>query len=100
VQDGDDGLYLQRGRLATAADADGVQSTGAIGRILEPGHALLIHDDEVPATGARVTRSWQVARSADGGVVVWVGRRKRAGRPIRSPGLVFDEVVQGVEPPG
>lgn len=99
VQDGDDGLYLQRGRLATAADADGVHSTGAIGRILEPGHALLIHDDEVPATGARVTRSWQVARSADGGVVVWVGRRKRAGRPLRSPGLVFDEVVQGVEPP-
>ena len=99
VQDGDAALYLQRGRLATAADPDGVQTTGAIGRILEPGHPLLIHDDEVPATGARVTRSWQVARTAEGGVVVWVGRRKRAGRPLRSPGLVFDQVVQAADSP-
>ena len=28
------------------------------------------------------------------------GRRKRAGRPLRSPGLVFDDVVQGAEPAG
>ncbi len=67
-------------------------SSGALGRILEPGRPLLIYDEEVPATGARVTRTWQMARSADGQVVVWVGRRKRAGRPLRAPGLVFDEV--------
>jgi hypothetical protein len=85
------GLYLQRGRLATEA-GDGVTTRGAVGRILEPGRQLLIHDEEVPATGARVTRTWQMARTAGGDVVLWVGRRKRAGRPLKSPGLRFDEV--------
>ena len=89
----DGGLYLQRGRLATAA-GNGVTTRGAIGRILEPERQLLIRDEEVPATGARVTRTWQMARTAGGGFVLWVGRRKRAGKPLRSPGLVFDEVTQ------
>jgi hypothetical protein len=77
-------LFLQRGRM--------VDGSGAIGRILQPGTQLLIYDNEVPATGARVTRSWQMARTAGGDVVLWVGRRKSNGRPMRSPGLVFDEV--------
>lgn len=81
----DGGLYLQRGRMAASA-------SGAVGRVLEPGSALLIFDDEVPATGARVTRSWQMARTGRGDVVLWVGRRKDAGPPRRSPGLLFDEL--------
>ena len=51
----DGGLYLQRGRV----EADAGSTTGALGRVLEPESALLIIDAEVPATGARVTRSWQ-----------------------------------------
>ena len=90
----DGGLYLQRGRIAVAADEE-VATRGALGRILEPQTALLVHDDEVPATGVRVTRSWQMARQADGGLVLWVGRRKRPAGAARSPALVFDEVVQG-----
>jgi hypothetical protein len=93
----DGGLYLQRGRLATAVSRT-VTTRGALGRILEPETALLIHDDEVPATGVRITRSWQMARQADGGWVLWMGRRKGPASPVRSPGLVFDEVIQG--PPG
>jgi hypothetical protein len=89
----DGGLYLQRGRLAVSGEDD-VETTGALGEILEPQHHLLIRDDAIPATGARVTRTWQMARTADGGYVLWVGRQKRAGRPVRSPGLVFDEVVR------
>ncbi len=86
----DDGaLYLQRGRVEAAEG----ETTGALGRVLEPESALLIDDAEVPATGARVTRSWQLARTADGGVVLWVGRRKDAGPPSRSPGLRFDELT-------
>ena len=61
--------------------------------MLEPGSALLIFDDEVPATGVRVTRSWQMARTGRGDVVLWVGRRKDAGPPRRSPGLRFDELT-------
>jgi hypothetical protein len=91
-EDGE-GRYLQRGRLELSADEEGVETRDALGRILEPDTALLIHDEEVPATGARVTRTWQMARSGDGGVVVWVGRRKSAGRPRRSSGLGFDQVL-------
>jgi hypothetical protein len=89
----DGGLYLQRGRLAVSGEGD-VETSGALSEILEPGHHLLIHDDAIPATGARVTRTWQMARTADGGYVLWVGRQKRAGHPVRSPGLVFDQVVR------
>ena len=86
----DDGvLYLQRGHMEAAEG----ETTGALGRVLEPESALLIDDAEVPATGARVTRSWQLTRTADGGVVLWVGRRKDAGPPRRSPGLRFDELT-------
>ena len=55
----------------------------------------MVNDEEIPSTGATVTRSWQLARTAEGGMVVWVGRRKSAGRPRRSPGLLFDTVVTG-----
>ena len=84
-------LYLQRGRIGggrRGADAP-ARSDGCS----SPSRALLIDDGEVPATGARVTRSWQLARTADGGVVLWVGRRKDAGPPRRSPGLRFDELA-------
>jgi hypothetical protein len=89
----DGSLYLQRGRLAVSADGE-VETSGALGEILEPERDLLIRDGEVPATGAEVTRTWQMARTPDGGYVLWVGRRKSAGRPRRSPGLVFDEVAR------
>ena len=86
----DGGLYLQRGRVEVAGAET---APGALGRVLEPDSALLIADAEVPATGARVTRSWQLARTPDGGVALWVGRRKDAGPPRRSPGLRFDEIT-------
>jgi hypothetical protein len=91
----DGGPSLQRGRLATAADGGGVETSGALGVVLEPGRALLIEDGEIPATGIRVTRAWQMARMADGGVVCWMGRRKTPAPPRGAPGLVFDEVVPG-----
>ena len=51
----------------------------------------------MPATGARITRTWQMARTVSGGHVLWMGRRKSAGRPLRAPGLVFDEVERRVD---
>src|SRR5262249_16798971 len=76
VRSPDGRLSLQRGRIATGVAGEEVTTRGALGRILEPGEVLLLDDGEVPATGMRVTRTWQVARTADGGVVCWVGRRK------------------------
>ncbi len=93
VRTAEGGLSLRRGRLATGVDGGEVATSGAIGTILEPDGPLAIHDEEIPSTGAIVTRTWQMARTGGGGVVLWVGRRKSAGRPRRAPGLGFDEVI-------
>src|SRR5262249_48034673 len=58
----DGSLSLQRGRVATGMSEGEITTRGALGRILEPGEVLLVDDGEVPATGMRVTRTWQVAR--------------------------------------
>jgi len=80
-------MRLQRGRLATTEG-----SVGARGLILEPSRRLLIHEEEVPASGIRVTRGFQMCRGTDGSVHLWVGRQKRPGRRASGAGLVHDVV--------
>jgi hypothetical protein len=62
------------------------------GRLLEPGTELLVPDEEVPAEGVRLTRSWQYARWGRGSAHLWASRRKRTGRGSASSGLAFDVV--------
>jgi len=38
-----------------------------------------------------------MARTTDGGIALWIGRRKGPSGPRRSPGLVFDTVDQSDE---
>ena len=84
VQTAAGGLALRRGLLAVAVDGGEVATRGAIGAILEPGGPLSIHDDEIPPTGVTVTRTWQMARTLDGGVVVGsAGARAPADRAAR-----------------
>ena len=78
-------IRLQRGRMATA---DG--TIGAKGLILEPQRRLLIHEDEVPASGVRITRALQMCRGTDGSVKLWMGRRKEPGRQPGRIALVHD----------
>ena len=83
-------IRLQRGVLPNIG-IEGVE--GVIeprGRVLEPGHELLLHDEEVPREGARVTRSFQYTRWIDGSTHLWIGRRKQPGRGEGSSGLQFD----------
>ncbi len=64
-----------------------------LGRILEPGHDLVMYDHEVPRTGIRVTRRYRYARWSDGSVHLWAARTKKAGRGQGSSGLRFDLLV-------
>jgi len=57
---------------------------------LDPGRELLLHDEEVPREGARVTRRFQYSRWLDGSTLLWIGRRKEPGRGEGSSGLRFD----------
>jgi hypothetical protein len=76
-----------------------LRSGSPLGQILEPGRVpgrtpLYIHDEEVPAEGARVIRAYQHARWLDGGTYVWMGRRKGVGRAQGGNGLSFDVLEQ------
>jgi hypothetical protein len=83
-------IRLKRGVLP---DLDGDRRDGVStpqGKVLEPGRELLLHDEEVPREGARVTRAYQYARWTDGSTHLWIGRRKQPGRGEGSSGLQFD----------
>lgn len=80
-------IRLQRGRLAIAGGM-----SGARGVLLDPAHRLLLREEEVPTSGVRVTRGYQLARGADGSVHVWCGRRKSPGARLQGPGLAHDAV--------
>ena len=82
-------IVLRRGRIAADAGAHLPR-----GRILEPERPFVMREEEIPAGGVRVTRRYQLARSADGGVYLWVGRRKSpSGGPMRRTPLRFDQLT-------
>ena len=55
---------------------------------------LRIEEEEVPREGAVVTRAFQFARWFDGRSLLWLGRRKRAGRGEGASGLRFDVIAK------
>jgi hypothetical protein len=82
-----DGLDDSRVRPRTELLRFGVVDPGEVTEAWSP---YYIYEEEVPRSGAVVTRTWQRARTEDGSVVVWLGRRKSNGRGERSSGLAFD----------
>lgn len=63
-----------------------------LGRLLEPGQPLALFEEELPRSGLRVIRSWQLARQSDGRTATWLGRRSRPGRGESRSGLAFDRL--------
>jgi hypothetical protein len=88
-QPGGAGIRLQRGALARSGP--GGPAT-ARGRILGVPGPLLLFDEEVPRSGARVTAAYQLARWIDGSTHLWRARRKDAGRGEGASGLRYDAV--------
>lgn len=54
---------------------------------------LRIAEEEVPRDGVVVTRRFRLARTSGGDTVLWIGRRKEAGRGEGSSGLRFDTAL-------
>lgn len=64
------------------------------GQIMEPNTSkFYIHEEEIPQTGIKVTRTWQRTRLKNGGFVCWIGRQKSLGRGGLASGLAFDQLV-------
>jgi hypothetical protein len=81
------GIRLQRGALARPGPQGPARPQG---RIMSTPGPLLLFDEEVPRSGARVSAAYQYARWSDGSTHVWRGRRKEAGRGEGASGLRYD----------
>jgi hypothetical protein len=89
-------VRLRRGRVLQGVDAGGTSVTlGAKGRLLAPEQVLRLFEEEVPTGGLEVTRSWQLARSSKGRLLLWLGRRKRPGHTDAHSGLRYDAIEKG-----
>jgi hypothetical protein len=78
-------IRLQRARMA-----GGVPPRG---RLLREGKSpYFVEEEEIQRTGAFVERSWQRTRWIGGRTLLWVGRRKTAGRGEGWSNLVFDQI--------
>jgi hypothetical protein len=87
--DGLRSIRLERGEVV---HGDGTVHP-PLGRLLEPGRPLALFEEELPRSGLRVTRTWQLARRPDGRIETWLGRRARPGRGESRSGLAFDRLL-------
>ena len=71
-------IRLRRGRMSEW-ELLPERLVGIRGRTLLPNPAapLLIHEEEVPASGIEITSTYQFARQVSGRSIIWLGRRKR-----------------------
>lgn len=84
-------IRLKRGKMLRGR-AEDLVTPEPQGRILELRRELSLFEEEVPRTGALVTRAYQYARWIDGSTHIWIGRRKQPGRGEGWSGLRFDIV--------
>jgi hypothetical protein len=63
-----------------------------LGRFLDPSQPFSLFQEELPRSGLMLTRSWQLARSADGRTLTWVGRRTRPGQGESRSQVSFDHM--------
>lgn len=83
-------VRLQRARLPHEKPPQ--PSRPIVGRIIAGPTPFFLNEEEVPRAGRVVTREFRRARSKDGAVVLWIGRRTLTGRGEGSSGLVFDDL--------
>jgi len=93
-------VQLQRAAMPRVVDNVSIEKPDKIRprtTLLQVGLATqdsyVIHEEEVPRSGARVEQSFQRTRWSDGKVYVWFGVRKTNGRGEGSSGLGFDRIV-------
>lgn len=86
----DQAIFLKRGGLLEEGQQLPSLPKGAL---LGANEGFQLHEEEVPRSGANVTRAWQLVRWYDGRHSLWVGRRKRAGMGEIRSGLEFDMLL-------
>jgi hypothetical protein len=64
-----------------------------------PAEPYLLHEEEVPRAGTKVSVSYRRTRWTGGRVVIWLAARRETGRGEASSGLAFDLLVPTKAPP-
>jgi hypothetical protein len=88
-------IQLQRASMLRAIPPYLPVPVSPRGRVLRPVSEgeYFINEEEVSRAGAIVSRTYQRARWINGETLIWVGRRKKAGRGEGSSGLRFDQIA-------
>ena len=76
------GRVLVRGKLTG-------QQTGPSGNLLPAGFKL--RDEELPDAGLSLERHYELGRTPDGVLHMWIAKVKRTGARLPSSGLAFDQ---------
>ena len=79
----DAGRWLVRGRFEG-------QPGGPFGALLAPDFRL--RDEELPDEGLMLERRYELGRTPDGTLHLWISRAKRIGARLPASGLVFDRM--------
>jgi hypothetical protein len=93
-------VQLQRGSMLRVLEGDPLDPqpvkplsvTLRRGLEAQPKQAYFVHEEEVPRSGTRVTKSFQRTRWRDGRAVVWLGYRRETGRGEAGAQLKFDDI--------
>ena len=93
-------IQLQRGGMLRLLEGDPLEpakvqgQTATVREGLDQQHAqsYFVHEEEVPRSGARVTRAFQRTRWRDGRTYVWLAMAKETGRGEAASRLAFDQI--------
>lgn len=92
-------IQLQRGAMPRIVrdPANPIAKVQPRTTLLRPGldatEPYLVHEEEVPRVGTRLSVAFNRARWRDGRVVVWLGVRRATGRGEASSGLDWDGII-------
>jgi hypothetical protein len=86
--DGPRSIRLRRGAFLRG---DG-EAFPPLGRFLDRRQRFELFEEELPRSGMMLTRCWQLARTADGRSLAWIGRRARPGRGESRSQVGFDRL--------
>ena len=86
-------IQLERRALVRVQPGGASEAIQPRGRVLTAAEPLRLEEEEVPRSGAVVTRNLQLSRWTDGRYILWSGRRKRVGTGEGASGLRFDVVA-------
>jgi hypothetical protein len=94
--DGGEQIALARGSVLDGAGPGGRRVVGSVTRLLGggPDGELLIPEEEVPAGGIVVQRTYQSARWIDGSLHVWAAHRTKVSSGLPPSGVRYDYLVE------